>query len=388
LLSSNQHEVRRLLAQARQWADRLGKPVLLWLSDKQDAFLKGIALEFPGVPHRYCANHFLRDLAKPMLAADSNAKVQMRRKVRGLRQVEQAALKQLRRGKSQPEIQQQDESTSAAARASAARGCQAAAGDSPGVNEATAPKASREEQVAQVVLDYCACVRGILNDDQGGPLSPPGLRMAKALVEVRASLSRNLELNKPGPGHKQLARLADCIDRGLAAVKTQQEEISEQAKEVGKVALTLDESAGSLSERKAKYEQLRQEYEKKDGPFFVSMAKMMASWEPGLFVELTGQWQEKLPMDNLELERWFRQPKRHERRIHGRRHAGVRIVQEGATLLPTLNAHETHPEPFTAEELLPYRHAREPLAQTQAMQRRKIMRKARSKKNAPFSSQS
>jgi hypothetical protein len=25
-------------------------------------------------------------------------------------------------------------------------------------------------------------------------------------------------------------------------------------------------------------------------------------------------------------ERWFRQPKRHERRIHGRRHAGVRLV--------------------------------------------------------------
>ena len=32
-----------------------------------------------------------------------------------------------------------------------------------------------------VVLDYCAAVRGILNDDQGGPLHPPGVRMAEAL---------------------------------------------------------------------------------------------------------------------------------------------------------------------------------------------------------------
>jgi hypothetical protein len=36
--------------------------------------------------------------------------------------------------------------------------------------------------------------------------------------------------------------------------------------------------------------------------------------------------------DNLDLERWSRLPKSHERRIHGRRHAGVRIVQEGPTM--------------------------------------------------------
>jgi len=49
-----------------------------------------------------------------------------------------------------------------------------------------------------VVLDYCAAVRGILNDDQGGPLHPPGLRMAEALEDVRASLQRNLEAKKGG----------------------------------------------------------------------------------------------------------------------------------------------------------------------------------------------
>ena len=55
--------------------------------------MTGIAAEFPGVPHRYCDNHFLRDVAKPVLEADSHAKVQMRRKVRGLRKIEQAVLK-------------------------------------------------------------------------------------------------------------------------------------------------------------------------------------------------------------------------------------------------------------------------------------------------------
>ena len=49
-----------------------------------------------------------------------------------------------------------------------------------------------------------------------------------------------------------------------------------------------------------------------------------------------------------------------------------------------LDAHGAHPGPFTAEELLPYRTAREAPCQQQALHRRKIMRKARSKKNRPI----
>jgi len=63
LVSSSESEVRRLLVRARQVAEELGKPVLSWMSDKQEAFVKGIAGEFPEAPHRDCQNHFLRDLA-------------------------------------------------------------------------------------------------------------------------------------------------------------------------------------------------------------------------------------------------------------------------------------------------------------------------------------
>src|SRR3954452_8294855 len=92
LLSSGAAEVQPLLAKAKAWAQQLGKPAELWMSDKQDAFVTGIAAEFPEVPHRYCQNHFLRDLAKPVLEQDSHAKVQMRKKVRGLRDIERTAL--------------------------------------------------------------------------------------------------------------------------------------------------------------------------------------------------------------------------------------------------------------------------------------------------------
>src|SRR5215470_10812143 len=171
LLSSATTEVQQLLVQARMWAEQLGKPVRLWMSDKQDAFVQGIAAEFPGVPHRYCANHFLRDVAKPVLEADSRAKVHMRHTVRGLRAIEREVLAEQRL----PAPPRLPEAVGAPTRTPAA-----------------------QEGRRDVVLDYCTAVRGILNDAQGGPLHPPGLRMAVALGEGRASLQRNLEVEKGG----------------------------------------------------------------------------------------------------------------------------------------------------------------------------------------------
>ena len=51
---------------------------------------------------------------------------------------------------------------------------------------------------SDVVLDYCTAVRGVLNNDQGGPLQPAGVRMADALGEIRQSIERNLEAKKGG----------------------------------------------------------------------------------------------------------------------------------------------------------------------------------------------
>ena len=96
LLSSATPEVRRVIALARQWAERLDKPVEVWMSDKQDAFVQAIGTEFPTTPHRYCHNHFLRDVAKPVLELDSQSKVKMRSKVRGLRTIERRVLEDRR----------------------------------------------------------------------------------------------------------------------------------------------------------------------------------------------------------------------------------------------------------------------------------------------------
>ena len=170
LLSSATEEIRPLIVQAKEWAARLGCRVRRWMSDKQDAFVKTIASECPRVPHRYCSNHFLRDLAKPVLELDSQAKVQMRGKIRGLRGIEREVFKER-----------------AATRARQDKNRKRAV-----LMAATAPHG------LDVVLDYCATVRGIINSSQGGPLRPPSLRMSEALGEVRKSLQRNLRRKKGG----------------------------------------------------------------------------------------------------------------------------------------------------------------------------------------------
>src|SRR5208282_892116 len=162
LISATADEVRRLIAKAKAWAAALGKPVALWLSDRQDAFVTGIAAEFPEVPHRYCDNHFLRDVAKPVLEADSHAKVQMRRKVRGLRKIERAVLERQSVQASENFAADDPEATVTVI-----------------VGPVNSP-ATEADSASAVVLAYCAAVRGILNGDQGGPLHPPGLQMAEA----------------------------------------------------------------------------------------------------------------------------------------------------------------------------------------------------------------
>jgi hypothetical protein len=205
LLSSTKDEVRRVLARAGQIATALGLPVTGWMSDKQEAFVTGIAEEFPGVPHRYCDNHFLRDLAKPVLEKDSHAKVQMRRKVRGLRTIEQAVLREEAKTSVSEEqrAMTSPEPTSSNGESAAATLTAKAPTQGKEVVEARSlcaagQVAAKPSPAGQVVLDYCAAVRGILNDDQGGPLHPPGLRMADALAEVRESLERNLGAKKGG----------------------------------------------------------------------------------------------------------------------------------------------------------------------------------------------
>jgi hypothetical protein len=171
LRSSHADEVRRLLSQARAWATPVGLSVPLWLSDQQEAFVTGIAAELPGVPPRDCVQHFLRDWAKPMLAVDSHAKVQRRRTGRGLRTIAREGLQHRRpRPAAAPAVVPAAASPAVVPAATTPGPPVPAYQVAQDLAAATAPPAD----ASAVVLEYWSAVRGILNDDQGGPFQPPG----------------------------------------------------------------------------------------------------------------------------------------------------------------------------------------------------------------------
>src|SRR2546427_8227565 len=168
------------------------------------------------------------------------------------------------------------------------------------------------------------------------------------------------------------------MDRGLAVAHDALDQVGLYAQDLQAVDTTLRPSdAVTAEERQAQFLSLQEAWQSSTDAVHQHFAKVMSSFEPGLFV---GGEVADFPEDNLDLERWFKRPKGHERRIHGRRHAGVRLVQQGPTLMLALDAHVHHNGPFTVDDLEPYRHSRVPVSQQQAVERGKIMRKARSRK--------
>jgi hypothetical protein len=156
-----------------------------------------------------------------------------------------------------------------------------------------------------------------------------------------------------------------------------QKQVAGYVATIRKVDALLDPTTGRCAKRKRQFGALERALLQDEDTICQQMGRVMASFQPGLFAGGDrGDW----PRDNLDLERWFRLPKGHERRIHGRCHAGVRIVQEGETMMLALDAHRHHPEPFTEEQLRPYRDAEVPDGQKEAIHRRKVMRAARSTK--------
>ena len=368
MLSSNAAEVGRLLVRARAWAERLGSPVRLWLSDKQDAFVKGIATEFAGVPHRYCQNHFLRDLAKPLLEQDSHAKVQMRKQVRGLRVIEREVLEQRSgqaarpRGSSVPP--QVGPAVSCAAlvpRHPDAASSSTLPMPGPAVVRPRAAARARPREApaghdaaARVVLDYCASVRGILNNNQGGPLQPPGLRMAAALTEVQASLQRNLAL------HSRVRHMGNWSGWRVASP-------------AGYLSTPPAEQAAACSSRWPKSTAWRRRWRRTAAAARTQQPpEVRREYQPRA-ERSTATWAEA----DVELVAWAcswdRVPARERRgctttsiwnagsatqsATSGTFMAGAMpgcaSFQEGATLVLVLDAHDAHPGMFTVEELLP-----------------------------------
>ena len=171
---------QQLWAPARGWAERLGTPGRRWLSEPQDACVRGMAAACPEVPQRYGPHHGRREGAQPVWAADRQATGKRRRPIRGWRAMARAVLA----------AQRTALPTGPPTRA---RSSGQAHSDAP-----RPPETPPEAEACAVVREYGPATRGMLNDAHGGPWHPPGLRMARARGAVRAALQRPRAAHKGG----------------------------------------------------------------------------------------------------------------------------------------------------------------------------------------------
>jgi hypothetical protein len=138
LLSSTQDDLAKLLGEVKA---ALPVPIAGVVSDGQTSIRNAVKQALDGVPHQLCQFHYLREAAAPVYEADRHIKVQLKKRVRGIRPIERAA-------------------------------------------------EGREGGEAEVIRGYCAAVRSALTDDGRPPLDACGLRLQGRLAAVAASLDR------------------------------------------------------------------------------------------------------------------------------------------------------------------------------------------------------
>src|SRR3954447_19997417 len=138
LLSSTQEDLAQLIGEVRA---ALSVPIVGVVSDGQESIRKAVKKALDGVPHQLCPFHYLREAAKPVYEADRHAKVQLKKKVRGIRPIERRV-------------------------------------------------EGRDDGEARDIRGYCAAVRSALTDDGRPPLEASGLKLADRLTAVAASLDR------------------------------------------------------------------------------------------------------------------------------------------------------------------------------------------------------
>jgi hypothetical protein len=138
LLSARQADLSGLLAAVK---GSCPVPIAGVVSDGQHSIRKAVAAVFPGVPYQLCHFHYLREAARPIYEADRHAKKELKKTVRGVRNIERQM-------------------------------------------------EARADPEAAAVRGYCSAVRSALTDDGRPPLAASGLKLHGRLTAVAGSLGR------------------------------------------------------------------------------------------------------------------------------------------------------------------------------------------------------
>ena len=125
LLSSRNEDLAALLLEVKNTLDVKIDGVI---SDGQQSIRKAVEVALPRIAHGLCHFHYLKEAAKVIYEADRHAKKELKKQVRGIRQIERS------------------------------------------INES-------DQTQSEVIRGYCLAVRGSLTNDGRPPLDASGLKL-------------------------------------------------------------------------------------------------------------------------------------------------------------------------------------------------------------------
>ena len=281
LLSAREQDLVGLLSQVRQSCP---VPIAGVVSDGQHSIRNAVAQALPDVPHQLCHFHYLREAARPLFEADRHAKKELKKKVRGVRQIERQV-------------------------------------------------ESRTDPSAVVIQGYCSAVRSALTDDGRAPLDAAGLKLHDRLESIRESLT---QVGQTQPLPRELVRLQGWVVAGLEAtaelwpaVRTGFRWVHQAAHLLGQEGVRGSTVRGQLGGLLGAMRRHRSTMGCLAGTID-HFGKVTRSYWPGLF------WcydHPGIPRTNNDLEQTFGRHRYHERRATGRKGASPALVLRGSVRL-------------------------------------------------------
>ena len=136
--SARQADLADLLREVKA---ALPVPIHAVVSDAQRPIRLAVQQVLPTIPHQLCHYHYLKELAKPITAADHHARTELKKYVKGVREIERSVV-------------------------------------------------TREDEEARTIRGDCLAVRSALADEGKPPLQLPGVLLHDRLTAIAASLER------------------------------------------------------------------------------------------------------------------------------------------------------------------------------------------------------
>jgi hypothetical protein len=273
LLSSATGEIEQLIDEVLG----LGLPILGVISDKQESICLAVQHKLPTVPHQICQYHYLKDVAQPVCDRDRHFKKELKKRVRGIRDIERQAEQ----------------------------------------------SANKE---AQVVADYCIAVRTVMRDDGRYPLEPPGVKLYRQWQLIAASVERVMAAH-PSALLKRLWRMLAV----LSAFQQEFEQLEILFHWIHYIAHLLKSETGgeeAQAEVVAFVHGLQQSCPHAELLSLVAyVEKITLAFIPHLFEYIK---QPLLPRTNNDLELFIGRLKKSRRHATGRKNTHAFILREGS----------------------------------------------------------